>query len=440
MKLARFHIYKKATDIAGSIISKGRLEQFLTTPLYTNAIYLMINSAVMALFGFLFWLIVARFYNEIEVGYSSAILSAFNLLAILSLAGFNVSLIRFIPQVQKPQELINTCFTLSGGIGLVSAGIFVAGLDLWSPALGFIKENAVFCLAFLVFASSLTLSYLVDSTFIAKRRTGFILSKNTIYSLLKLPLPLFFILFFHAFGIVASWGVAHGIALIISLFLFLPRVQDSYRPMPFVNFTLLKSIWRYSGSNYLASLLSSFPFYILPLMVVNLLGPDQNAYYYIAWMIASLLYTIPNAISESLLAEGSYVKENLRENISKSFKLTFSLLVPIAFVVILAGKWLLLIFGQSYSVNSLQLLWILTLSCIPLGISSIYISILRVKNRMKEVLLIRAFTGTVVLVLSYLILPITGITGIGYIWLGVHGIIAIYVLIMLHLQSSYSAS
>jgi len=388
----------------------------------------MLNTAVMAFCGFFFWMVVARFYTEAVVGFSSAIISAIKLIAIMSLVGLNTSLIRFLHQADKPQELMNTCYTLSGLVSLVVASIFIAGLGFWSPALAFVRQNAIFTAVFIIFVLLWTLSSLVDSTFIAKRRVGFVLSKNTIHSVLKIPLPILFVLFFRTFGIVASWGIAMAIALAVSLFLFLPRVQNPYKPVPTLRPGLIRDMWRYSAGNYLANLLSSSPRFILPLIVVNLLGAEQNAYFYIAWMIASLLSAIPAAVSQSLFAEGSHFENKLRENVVKSLKFSFLLLVPAVIVLILVGKWLLLAFGQSYSLNALELLWILSLSSLPLAINHIYTSILRVEGRLKELMVIWGFIALSVLLASYLIMPAAGIMGIGYAWLGAQAAVAIYIL------------
>jgi len=163
-------------------------------------------------------------------------------------------------------------------------------------------------------------------------------------------------------------------------------------------------------------------------MVVNLLGAEQNAYFYIAWAIAGLLFAIPRAVSQSLFAEGSHFEDKLRESVIKSLKFTFLLLVPAVIVLILLGKWLLLLFGQSYSLNALKLLWILSLSSLPLAINHLYSSILRVKSRIKELMTIWGFMAISVLLASYLIMPATGIMGIGYAWLGAQTAVAIYVL------------
>ncbi|GAI09239.1 unnamed protein product, partial [marine sediment metagenome] len=237
-----------------------------------------------------------------------------------------------------------------------------------------------------------------------------------------------------SFGVVASWGIAIGIAVAVSLFLFLPKVQNRYKPVPTLNLSPIKGMVQYSGGNYLASLLTVAPPLVLPIMVVNLLGPVQNAYFYIAWMIAGLLFAIPVSVSQSLFAEGSHFNDKLRENTIKSVKFTFLLSVPAVILLVLAGKWLLLAFGQSYVANALMLLSIIAISSLPLGINYIYASILRVTHRIKELVTIWGFIAIAVLVTSYLIIPITGIIGIGYAWLGAQGIAAIYALSALRLR------
>jgi len=389
----------------------------------------MASMAVTAFSGFFFWVVVARFYTESEVGYSSAIISAAGFLAALSLLGLDFSLIRFLPRAENPQKLLNSSFTLSGLVSLVTASIFLVSVDYWSPVLDFIKGNAIFSAVFIVLTLILTLSPLVSTAFIARRRAIFVLLQCSTHSFIKIPLPLLFVLFFHAFGIVASWSIAFGVSLAVSLFLFLPRVQRHYKPVPTLNLSSIKGMWQYSAGTYLTSLFTTAPTTILPLMVVNLLGPVQNAYFYIAWMMSTALFAIPLGVSHSLFAEGSHFDDKLREHVTKSLKFNFLLLIPAAILLILIGKWLLLVFGQSYSLNALTLLRILAISSLPLSINYIYISILRVTHRMRELMIIWAFIAVATLVTSYLVLPSIGIIGTGYAWFGIHSAIAIYGLI-----------
>ena len=408
--------------------------QYIRIPLYRNSLFLMANTIVESGLGFFFWMVVARFYTEADVGWGAAIISAIGLLSLISRLGLGFALIRFLPKAEKPVEMINSCFTLSGIVALATAVIFIAGVDLWSPVLGFIKDDAIFVVAFVFFALFSTLTRMMELIFIAKRRADFVLSKNTIFSLLKIALPFILVLFFRAFGIVSSWGIAIGIAFAVSLFFFLPRVQTLYKPLPRLNLGIIKDIWRYSAGNYFAGLFAAAPALVLPIMIVNILGAEQNAYFYVAWKIAALLFIIPGAVSQSLFAEGSHFEDQLGINVRRSYRFIFLLLIPAIVVLFLAGKWLLLAFGATYSANALMLLWILAISGIFVGVNSVYSSILRVRGRIKELVVISGFITLSVLVGSYFIVPITGIIGVGYAWLAAQGLVSVYVLLAMRRQ------
>ena len=412
-----------------------QLKRYLEDPLYRNSLFLMATTAVTAGLGFFFWMIVARYYTEYEVGVAAAIISAVKLLALISILGMDIALIRFLPKAREPVEMINSCFTVCGIVALAVSGIFIAGLDLWSPAIVFVRGNAMFLLAFIIFAVGWPLSGIVDSVFIAKRRAEFALAKNTIFSLLKIPLPIILVLFFHAFGIVSSWGIAIGIALIISLFLFLPRVQERYKPVLRIKLNIIKDIWKYSAGNYFVSIFSTAPSLVLPIIIVNLVSAEQTAYFYVAWMISSLLLAIPLAVSTSLFAEGVHSEEELAANARRSLRFILLLLVPAIALLVLLGKWLLLLFGEGYSSNALTLLWILGFSSLFAGVNSIYYTVLRVRDRIGELLMIRALTAITVLVASSLIAPTVGIVGIGYAWIGAQGLTSIYVMLRVRVRS-----
>ncbi len=399
---------------------------YIKSPLYRNSLFLMGQVLARAGLSLVFWVIVARFYSETEVGWGSAIVSAMGLLVLLSVPGFNASLVRFLPKAERPADMINSCLTLGGIIAVILAAIFIAGLDIWSPALGFIGKNIIFSLAFIFFVVLMTLSSMIDSVFVARRRAEFVLIRVIIMLLLRLPLPIFLALFFRAFGIAASWGIAVAVTFVVSIFLFMPRVQKQYQPIPGLNLGIIGNMWRYSAGSYVASLFGSLPTFILPIMVVNLLGAEQNAYFYMDWMIAGLLFNIPMATSRSLFAEGSHFEDKLWVNAGRSLKFVFLLLVPAVVLILLLGHWLLLLFGEAYSVNGLLLLRILCVSSVFIGVNRVYTTILRVEDRIKELVLIFAFQAAAVLLGSYFVIPAVGIVGIGYVWLAAQGVVSIY--------------
>jgi len=319
---------------------------------------------------------------------------------------------------------------------VVLSVIFVAGLDVWSPALAFIKGNIIFAAGFVFFVLAQALYGATSSVFIARRRADFALSKSAIFSLLKIPLPILMVLFFHAFGIAASWGMATAVALVVALFFFVPRVQPHYKPVPSFNPGIIGSMWRYSSGSYIARLFNAAPALILPVMVVNLLGAEQNAYFYVAWMIAGLLFAIPAAVAHSLFAEGAHFEGDLWSNATKSLKFVFVILVPAVVLVLLVGKWLLLLFGEGYSASGLLLLRILCLSSLFSGVSIIYAATLRVEDRMRELGLLYGFITTASLIGSYFIMPQAGMAGIGYVWFVVQGVVCIYAIFAMRVRYS----
>ena len=402
--------------------------------LYRNSLFLITATVARAGLSFIFWIIVARFYTEVEVGWGAAIIAAMSLLALLSAPGFGAALVRFLPKAHKPLDMINSCLTLSVIIAVVLAAIFIVGIDIWSPALGFIRANVIFSLAFIFFVVLLALSPVIDSVFMARRRAEFVLSRVTVMLLIRLPLPILLVLFFHAFGIAASWGIAITVAFVISIFLFVPKVQNKYKPLPKLDWGIIGNMWRYSAGSYLAAIFDNAPSLVLPIMVVNLLGAEPNAYFYMDWMIASLLFTIPWAVSRSLFAEGVHFADELAANVGKSLKLIFLLVVPVLILILLLGNRLLLFFGEGYSVNGLHLLRIVSVSVMFIGVNRVYLAILRVEDRIRELVFIFGFTAVAILLGSYFTIPAIGIVGIGYVWLATQGAVSLYAVLAMVLS------
>jgi O-antigen/teichoic acid export membrane protein len=114
-----------------------------------------------------------------------------------------------------------------------------------------------------------------------------------------------------------------------------------------------------------------------------------------------------------------------------SYKFVFLLLIPAIIILLLLGKWLLLVFGENYSDSALSLLQILALSGIFTGINTVYYTILRVERRIRELIALTGLIALAVLVGSYIIMPVKGIVGVGYIWLVAQGVLSIYVILVM---------
>jgi len=398
-------------------VLKDRIRKLLRISLYRNAGYLLLTSGANSLAGFVFWAVAARLYPAEGVGLAAAAISAMGLLALLSTLGMDYGLIRFLPgSGDRAKNILNSCFTLSGLVSVALAVIFLAGLKLWSPALLRIQQNPVFFISFVIFALAAVYRVFAERTFVAGRRAGFALTQGLVFSLLRfIPLVALAPLF-NVFGIFASWGIGLGLAVIVSIPFLIPRVQPGYRPAPTIDMKSIGHMMHFSFANYGANIFWAIPILCLPLMVVNLLGAETNAYFYVGWALGYLLVSIPVTVSLSLFAEGSHSEEQLGHNIGRSLRL-FLILVPVIAIVFLAGERVLALFGSAYAENATTLLWVLAVSAIPAGLNHTYFTVKRVQKRMRDVIGLSAFIAVVTMVLSYLLLPRMGIIGAGIGWL-----------------------
>ena len=405
---------------------KEKLRQIHGVSFIRNAVYIMANTGVTLALGFIFWIIVARFYTVEDVGYGSALLSATALLSYLGTLGFGYGIIRFLPSSEDKIRLSNTSFTLAGLAAIVAGLIFIGGLSVWSPDLIFVRQNPIFLAAFVLFTAATTLNIVSSQVFIGFRRSGYALAQGIIWGGLKLVLAVGLAYFFRVFGIFASHGIAQAVALGISLFIFLPRMLPRYRPIPSFHRPISKRLAGFSFANYLSEGLWSLPTWILPLMILNLLGPEANAYFYMAWTLSTLLLAIALGISLSLFAEGSYDAGNISRNLVTSLKLIVLLLIPAAAVLAFLGDKILLVYGTDYSEAGKKLLQILALASLPASINFLYLGLVRVEGRLKSLVLVAGIMAIGTLVLSYVLLPHLETFGVGVGWLATNAGLAFY--------------
>lgn len=431
MKIKESQLYRIFSEIVETGASADRIKGLAGVPLYSNAFFLILANVSSALLGFIFWIVVARFYTVEDVGVASAIIAGMGFVVSFARLGLEMGLVRFLRQDgQDAKSIINTVFTIGLLASIVAALVFIIGLDLWSPALVFIMDNPAYLVAFVVFTAVSTLSVFVENAFIAVRRSGFAAAKSLIFSLIKLPLPIVLAASLKAFGVFTSWGIALIVALLVSVFLFLPRAQAGYQFFFTIKPRVVKNMLRFSFANYVSTFFWGAPGVVFPIMVINLLGAEPNAYFYIGWAMGGVLMMIPMAVATSLFAEGSYDATTLEAHVRRSLKMVFVLLVPTVILVLLIADKLLLLFGGSYSESATLLLRILTLSTFPLAINSIYLSIKRVEMDLKAIVGLAAFMAVISLGLGYILLPGMGINGAGIAWLVGQGVTTLVVIVI----------
>ena len=399
--------------LVGVAGSSSRLLALLRTPLYTSAFYLWANAAGAAVAGFAFWALVARVYDADEVGLGATAFAALTLLAMFSHLGLGLGLIRFLPESGKRgPRLVNAVFTTSAAAAVVLSAVFLAGVPLWAPRLDFLREQPLYTVAFISFVVASTLYVVQTHAFMAIRKAKYVLIQGVFIQLSRLALPALMAIFFGAFGIVASGGIAVALGAVIG-FALLARGLPGYRPTGVVDPASVFKLLPFSLANYVAASLLLMPGLILPLVVLGLLGSTEAAYFYMAWFLGFLLTSASTYLALSLFAEGSHDPGALRI-LSRNAVLGGVAVVTLGTLfLLLLGDKLLLAFGREYAAEGATLLRIVALAALPAVVVNVYLGALRVMKRVGELVLIAAVVGVTTVALSSALLPVMGLAGAG---------------------------
>ncbi len=401
----------------------GRLWGEVKGPLYRNAFFLMLSTAIGMALGLLFWLIVFRVYRPSDAGFALALVQTLNFLAMLATLGLGIGLIRFLPETDNPPALVNTCLSIAGALGGALALAFALGVGIWAPQLSFILDQPIYIVVIVLSGMAFAFAPILDQTTVAMRRADLMTARLTIFAILKVPLPLLFVIWFTGplggrLGVYLSIFVAFGVSVLVSGFVFLPRLIPAYWPRPRLSRRRVKPMFTFSLGNWLATLIANGAVLLLPLLILNSLGSrgaESAAFFYAAVTVAGVLYIIPNATMLSLLAESSQQNAERRRDERKAVLLTVGLLVPgIIGIWLLAGPLLSLIGRPEYVTEGTGPLRVLTLASVPAFLNTLLGTRLRIRKKVWPLVAAASIEIAVALGLGYFLLLEFGLEGLAY--------------------------
>jgi O-antigen/teichoic acid export membrane protein len=335
-----------------------------------------------------------------------------SLIATLSLIGFDSVFVHFLPTTADRNHSMNAGITLVGGTVLVLSVGFIALVGYISPSLAFIQHNIWYSAAFIIACLMTAINILTDAIFLANRRAEFTLIINTVFSIVKMILPFAFVPW-GAVGIFTAAALAQTTGCLLSLVVMMWKF--GYVPKMTIGLEMLKGVWRYSAANYFAGIFTLLPSTVLPIIIINKLGAPSAAYFYIAMMIGNLLYAIPTAVARSLFAESSNDLAGHQSHLQKSLRDIALLMLPAMLVLLMAGKWVLMIFGNEYATSSIGLLRIIVLSAISFGATGVFASMFRITKNLRALVVMNIVYAFGIIGLGYALIQY-GLLGIGGAW------------------------
>lgn len=395
--------------------------------LYRNSLYLMASTVVTAIFGFVFWILNARLFTAEQIGLATTIISGTALIAQFSLLGLKNGIIRFLPASKAKNNKINTASNIVLIVALALSSLYIVSLPLLSPKLLFLRDNIVYILLFIIFSLSFSLNQLQEGIFIAYRSTGYLLIKNVLWGIIKIALPILLV-GFGTFGIFFAFSFGSVISLLLGLYFLIKTFNYTFEPV--IKNDVIRKVAKYSLGDYLGIFFAEVPYFVIPLLIINHIGAEESAYYYIDLQIATFLFMIPVTINQSLFAEGSNDEKNLKIHLKKAFLAIVSLLIPAILITIISGYYVLKIFGNPYAEQGLLLLRLLAVTGVFIAINDTGSAYVHIKKKINVYVLLNFVSALLFVSLSVILLPLN-LLGIGLAALISKGAISLVYLLLL---------
>jgi len=392
---------------------RSLLVRLETDHLVRNSIYLMLSSGLQASLGFAFWITMARLFVAGDVGRASTLISASSLLAYFALFGLNTTLVRHLPSAEDKHALVTGALVLAAAFGACIGLIYVVLTPIFAPRVAFISHRPLYVFGFSLLTAGLAVNLMTDSVFIASRKASLCaVTDGIVGGGGKLVLGVL-LAGTGAYGIFFASGSGFALAALVSVTFVIFSVRLRFRLRG--SFRALRVVLGFSAFSYIANSLNLLPSVVVPIIVLDRLGPEQAAYYFVAFQIAALLYAAVQAVEQAFLAEGSQLGADWRRVRSKSRLVAAMIFVPGCALLAGSSRWILLAFGVRYSRHGTSTLELLALAVIPIAFCNWSWTVLRLTNRLHALVLSNAVFAVSICGMAWVLAP-HGLTALTTSW------------------------
>jgi O-antigen/teichoic acid export membrane protein len=394
-----------------------------------NAGSLFGTTAVTSVLGFVFWSVAARLFPAVAVGDAAAYASATMLLGSIASLGLGTLLVAELPRHPgKERSLVVAALAAVGVAGTILAGVVAIIASRLSPQLATLIDSVEDIALFATGVALTAIASVLDQVLVGVLRGGLQFTRNTVFSAAKLVLLVLvgvLALEDDGSGIYATWVV--GIAVSLALMFVVSaakRVDLKGRP----DFAILRTLAPAALSHHGLNLTLQAPGLLLPLLVTAVLTSAGNAYFYIAWMTASLFFAGPGALATVLFAVGVRTPGGLETRMRFTIASSLAIAAAANVGLLAGGQFVLGLFGRAYAENAGETLRLFAIAMFPLIVKNHYVAVSRVRGRTGGAAVWLALGGLFELVLAGAGAQLAGLTGVALGWLAAQCVEALLLL------------
>jgi O-antigen/teichoic acid export membrane protein len=379
-----------------------------------NSLFLIMSTGLQSGTGFLFWIATARLFSVSDVGKGSALISGAGLIGILSLIGLNSGMGRYLPNARNRDALISSGLTAVAILGALGGLLYILLTPLIAPQLAFVERSPILLIGFALITSAAAVNTLTDVIFVASRKAKYTtVVDGVIGGAGKLALVAV-LTGAGAYGLFLASAIGTVLAATSSIFLIITAMRvrlDLRAPLE-----TLKPLLRFSGANYVGTVMNVLTILIVPIILLDRLGSTSAGYFFIILQMAQIVYTAALALESTFLTEGSRADADMRHLRRRSLRLLVLFFVGSAVILIGAGRWLLLAFGQPYYRYGYTSLIILVLAAGPISANYWLQTVLRLAGKLRAIIVVN-IVGAIGTCGCVWIGSSHGLTGVSWGWL-----------------------
>jgi O-antigen/teichoic acid export membrane protein len=355
-------------------VSGAQLRGHERGSLSRSSVLMVLGKGLQMGFGFLFWIVAARLISVADMGAVAASVSAVMLVTQIGLLGVGATMIVSIGRGEPVGRVLDTGFTVVTATSLVAAGGYVAATAWGSGELAATQSTLPFILVFLVAASCGTVTICLDQAGIALGHPSGSVVRYLLGGAVMIGgLPLVALASPGDLGagpVFVAWTLSSVVVCVAGAVQLRRWIGYRYRSQ--VRIKSLRGHLVVGIPNHLLTLTERLPGLLVPLLIAHLVSPEATAYWYPAWMLVWVAYTVPIQVGLVQFAEGVRRPGQLGQTLRSGFASGVLLGGAVAAVMAVLAHPLLMLIGASYADASADALRILTLGIIPFAVWQSY--------------------------------------------------------------------
>lgn len=404
--------------------TQSRVLRILKDPALRGALALMLSAVLAGGLGFVFWALTTHHQKASAFGSVSAEVSSITFLAIVGSLNLTSIFARFLPVAGwSARRLILTSYA-----GVFLAGLLAAAVFLSTPfATGLILGGRAGRIAFIVCVMLNSVFNIQDGGLIGFGKFGWVPIENSLVAMSRLVLlPLSAIFFSAQIGILWSWALPMGIAvMVVNIFVIGPlagRHMDQSPRLPTVReLSSLVAIDSVTTAIYAAVGA------LLPALVTRRLGATMGGYFYVPWIVATMVSLLLTSILISMVREAVARPQKAAFTIRRSIGLALLVVGFALFACLFLPHVILAPLGSSFADHGAPLLRWVGFATPATAVIVLFWAVCLVRRRPWPVFAVNLATSGAILGGIFLLNQRTDIARVGIIYCSVQWAAAIAV-------------